>query len=115
MKEFDPLVLLAIFRELLGPWQWLLLSITVVSLLAFRRRVIHDHGLVAGRLRLAWRIGLLGGVLALALLIEVFAAGSVGVGGPVDWLLFALVFAIGVAAAVVIVYPLLAWRDDQAA
>ncbi|MDR0777235.1 MAG: DUF5368 domain-containing protein [Azonexus sp.] len=115
MKEFDPLVLLAVFREMLGPWQWLLLPIAVVGLFAFLRCIVRDRGLVAGRLRRARRIGLLGGVLALVVLVEISAAGFVGAGGPVDWLLFALVFAIGVAVAIVIVYPLLAWRDDRAA
>ena len=35
MKEIDPLVFLAVFQEMLGPWLWVLLGLAALTTVAF--------------------------------------------------------------------------------
>lgn len=110
MKEFDPLIFLVVFQEMLGPLLWLLILLAMVGTLAFLRLLIKEKGIVARRLVRAELAGLGGGVLALILMAKVSSSGFTDAGGPADWFLIALVFGMGLIGSAIIVYSFLGWR-----
>lgn len=109
MKELDPVVLLAVFQEMLGPLLWVLLVLVLGGLLAFVLLLIRERGLVSRRLIWAEALGLIGGVLALVLMAKVSSSGFTDAGGPIDWLLIALVFGAGLIGSAILIYTLAGW------
>lgn len=109
MKELDPIILLAVFREMLGPLLWVLLALIVLGTLAFIALLVRERGLVARRLVRAQALGVVGGVLALVLMAQVSSSGFTDAGGPADWFLIALVFGVGLAGATILFYTLGGW------
>jgi len=109
MKELDPLVFLAVFQEMLGPLLWLLLAVIVLGTLAFVALLIREKGVVPNRLVYSQALGLLGGTLALVLMAKVSSSGFTDAGGPVDWLLIALVFGLGLAGSAILLYTVGGW------
>lgn len=110
MKEFDPMVFLAVFQEMLGPMLWLLVLLALGGTLAFVVLLLKEKRLVSQRLVRAELVGLFGGVLALVLMAKVSSSGFTDAGGPADWFLIALVYGLGLVGTTVIVYALLGWR-----
>jgi len=111
MKEFDPLIFLAVFQEMLGPLLWLLVLLALGGTLAFLRLLVKEKGIVARRLVHAELAGLGGGVLALILMAKVSSSGFTDAGGPADWFLIALVFGLGLIGSAIVVYSFLGWRN----
>lgn len=109
MKELDPVVLLAVFQEMLGPLLWVLLAVVVLGLLAFAVLIVREKGLVSRRLVRAEAVGVLGGVLALVLMAKVSSSGFTDAGGPADWFLIALVFGAGLVGSTILIYTLAGW------
>lgn len=109
MKELDPIILLAVFQEMLGPLLWLLLAVVVLGLLAFVALLVREKGLVSRRLVRAEALGVIGGALALGLMAKVSSSGFTDAGGPVDWLLIALVFGLGLVGSTILVYTFAGW------
>lgn len=117
MKDLDPFVLLAVFQEMLGPLLWLLLAVVVLGLVAFVGLLIREKELVSRRLVQSEAAGLLGGVLALVLMAKVSSSGFTDAAGPIDWLLIALVFGLGLVGSTILVYTAAGWwsvRSRQA-
>lgn len=106
MKELDPLVLLAVLEEMLGPLVWVLAAAVLVGSTAFIWLLVKDGGLHARRLLWSQVAGLFGGFLALALMIQVSSSGYLRIGGPADWFLIALVYGAGVVVSAVLIYTL---------
>ena len=98
MKELDPLILLAVFQEMMGPLLWILLAIIVGGTIAFFALLAKEGGIVARRMISAQAAGILGGILALVLMVMVSSSGFTDAGGPADWFLIALVFGLGTFA-----------------
>lgn len=111
MKELDPIVLLAVFQEMLGPLLWLLLAIIIVGTAAFLILLVRERRVVARRAVLAQALGLFGGGLALVLMAKVSSSGFTDAGGPADWFLIALVFVLGMIGSAIILYTLAGWRN----
>lgn len=109
MKELDPLVFLAVFQEMLGPWLWVMLILAIGGVSAFVAVVLRDGGLVSRRLVAAELAGLAGGVLALVIMARVSSSGFTDAGGPADWFLIAAVFGVGLALTTVSIYAVLGW------
>jgi len=109
MKELDPLVFLAVFQEMLGPWLWIMLLVAVLGTAAFVALLLRERGVVPRRLVLAEVLGLFGGPLALVVMARVSSSGFTDAGGPADWFLIALVYGAGLLATVVLVYTLIGW------
>lgn len=109
MKELDPLVLLAVFQEMLGPLLWVLVAVAVLGTLAFAALLLRERRIASRRLVQSELVGVAGGALALVLMAKVSSSGFTDAGGPADWFLIALVFGLGFAATVVFVYTLLGW------
>ncbi|TSE34996.1 DUF5368 domain-containing protein [Tepidimonas charontis] len=107
MKEYDPLVFLAVFHEMLGPLLWLLpllaLAVTVGFVWVLRR----EGRLVSRRLLLAEGLGLIGGALALVLMAVVSSSGFTDAAGPADWFLILIVYGVGFVASTVTIYTTL--------
>lgn len=110
MSELDPLVLWAVFDEMLGPVLWLLLGVALIGGVAFVALLVRERSVSAHRLVRAQAVGVLGGVLALVVMAQVSSSGFTDAGGPVDWLLIALVFLVGLAASAVLFYTVAGWR-----
>lgn len=107
MKELDPLVFLAVFEEMLGPWLWVGLAAGALALLGFLVVVLRDRGLEPRRLLWSELAALAGGVAALLAMQRVTHSGFADIGGPVDWVLGIAIFAAGALATLVAAYALL--------
>jgi hypothetical protein len=109
MKEFDPLIFLAVFQEMLGPLLWILVAGSIIASAAFLALLVRESGIVARRLVRAEMAGLLGGVAALVLMAKVSSSGFTDAGGPADWFLIALVFGAGLIGTTILVYAISGW------
>lgn len=109
MKEYDPLIFLAVFQEMLGPLLWLLILVAVLGVGAFVAIVIKERRFDSKRLVRAELIGLIGGALSLVLMAKVSSSGFTDAGGPADWFLIALVFGVGLAGTTILAYTLAGW------
>lgn len=114
MKELDPLVFLAVFQEMLGALLWALIAVSLVATFAFIRLLVREKGIVHRRLVRSELAGLVGGLLALVLMAKVSSSGFTDAGGPADWFLIALVFGVGMAGTVILVYSLVGWMRNTA-
>ena len=110
MNELDPLILLAVFQEMLGPLLWVLLAVIVLGALAFVALLVRERRLVSRRLVWSEALGVVGGALALVLMVEVSSSGYTDAGGPADWLLIALVFGAGFVGTTILAYTVAGWR-----
>ena len=110
MKEFEPLVFLAVFQEMLGPLLWIMLLLAVGGVAAFVLLFVREKGIDSRRLVRAELIGLVGGVAALVLMAKVTVSGFSDAGGPIDWLLVGLVWGTGLAGTTILAYDAMGWR-----
>lgn len=104
MKELDPRVMLAIMQEMLGPLLWLLVGVAIVGLVAFIALLLRERRLDARRVVVSQLVGLFGGALALVLMARVSSSGFTDAGGPIDWILIALVFGAGLLGTAILAY-----------
>ncbi len=104
MKELDPWVMLAIMQEMLGPVLWLLVGVAVLGLAAFTAVLLRERRLDSRRLVRSQLLGLVGGALALVLMARVSSSGFTDAGGPIDWILIALVFGAGMVGFAILAY-----------
>ena len=111
MKELDPLILLAVFQEMLGPLLWLLLAAVVVSTLAFIGLLIRERKILSRRLVWSEAIGLFGGIMSLVIMARVSASGYSDAAGPADWILIVLVFIVGAVGTTILAYTLMGWLN----
>ena len=109
MKELDPLILLAVFQEMLGAWLWPLIAVAMLGMLAFVLLLVRDRGLRARRLVGAQALALPGGALALWIMASVSSSGFTDAAGPADWILITLVFMLGAVGASIVAYTLAGW------
>lgn len=109
MKELDPMILLAVFLEMLGPLLWLLLAVVLLGTAAFVALLVRERSIAAGRLVRSQLAGLLGGVLALVLMANVSSSGFTDAAGPIDWILIVLVYGLGMLGSMVLVYTIMGW------
>lgn len=109
MKDLDPLVLLAVFQEMLGMWLWPLVLALILAPAFFAAVLVRERGFVARRLVASQGAGLVGGVLALVIMVRVSSSGYTDAGGPADWFLIALLFGAGLVAGTVLAYTVAGW------
>ena len=115
MQTLDPMVLFAVFQEMLGPLLWVLILALLGATLAFAALLVKEKGLVAKRLVRAEIAGVFGGALALVLMAKVSSSGFTDAGGPADWFLIGLVFGAGLIGTVILVYSVLGWLSPARA
>lgn len=109
MDTLDPMVMLAIFLEMLGPLLWVLLAIGILASRAFAWVIVRERGVVARRLVASQALGLLGGAGALVLMARVSSSGFTDAGGPIDWLLIAAIFLLGMLYTIFAAYAVAGW------
>ncbi|MCC7039048.1 MAG: DUF5368 domain-containing protein [Burkholderiales bacterium] len=109
MKELDPIVVLAVFEEMLGAFLWPLVAVVVLGLVAFVVLLARERRVVSRRLVGAEALGVLGGVVALVVMAKVSSSGFTDAGGPADWFLIAAVFGAGLVGSTILVYTLAGW------
>jgi len=111
MKELDPLVLLVVFQEMLGPFLWLMLLLTIGGIAAFVFVWVREGSLVSRRLVISESVGVFGGAAALVIMAKVSSSGFTDAGGPADWFLIASVYGVGLVGTTILVYAALGWRE----
>ncbi|MGN5518512.1 DUF5368 family protein [Halopseudomonas sp. Lyrl_26] len=112
MRELDPIVLLAVFQEMLGaPLLWLLIILCIVTPLAFITLLLRERRLVSSHMLYSQAAGLLGGGLALVLMARVSSSGFTDAGGPADWLLIGLIFGLGLIVTTLTLYSIAGWTQ----
>src|SRR5690606_9839994 len=89
---------------MLGPLLWLLVGVVVLGLVAFAALLLRERRLDARRLVRSQLLGLIGGALALVVMARVSSSGFTDAGGPVDWILIALVFGAGLVGSAILAY-----------
>lgn len=104
MKELDPIVMFAVFHEMLGPVLYLLLALAIGGIAAALRVFLREGGVDSRRLVRSELVGLVGGAAALVLMAKVTVSGFTDAGGPVDWLLIGLIWGIGLAGTTILAY-----------
>ena len=109
MKDLDPLVLLSVFEEMLGPLLWLLLAVVILGIIAFASLLLRERHLVSRRLVRSEVLGVAGGALALVLMAKVSSSGFTDAAGPADWFLIALVFGAGLVGSTILAYTIAGW------
>ncbi|MCU0985348.1 MAG: DUF5368 domain-containing protein [Acetobacteraceae bacterium] len=107
MKELDIGTLIAVFHEMLGPWLYVAAAAAVIATLAFLWVLVRDRGIVSGRLIWSEVLGIAGGVAAVLVMHAVTNSGFRDIGGPIDWVLTALIFLAGAVGTVVGAYALM--------
>ncbi len=106
MKELDPIVMFAVFQEMLGPVLWLLVALAVGGIALAVRVFLREGSVDSRRLVRSELLGLVGGFAALVLMAKVTVSGFTDAGGPVDWLLIGLIWGTGLAGTTVLAYGL---------
>jgi|SRR5690606_10666023 len=109
MKELDPLILIAVFQEMLGPLLWLLLAVIVLGTAAFLILLLRERKIYSRRLMWSQLFGLFGGIMALVIMARVSASGYSDAVGPADWVLLFAVFTTGAVGATILAYTLSGW------
>jgi hypothetical protein len=104
MKDLDIWVFVAVFQELLGPLLWIGLGVAAVVVLAFAWLLVRDRGLIAARLARSELVGLIGAVVAVLIMQSVTHSGFSDIGGPIDWVLVALIATAGFVSATLTAY-----------
>jgi len=107
MKELDIGTLIAVFQEMLGPWLWIGLAVAALATLAFVYVVVRDRGFVPARLVWSELVAILGGAAAVLIMQAVTHSGFGDIGGPIDWVLVALIFAAGAFGTVIGAYAVI--------
>ncbi|TSE19923.1 hypothetical protein Talka_01272 [Tepidimonas alkaliphilus] len=107
MKDYDPMVFLAVFQEMLGPLLWILPLLALAAVAGFVWVWRREGGLVSRRLVRAELLGLLGGGLALVIMAAVSSSGFTDAAGPADWFLIMIVYGVGFVATTVLAYTVL--------
>lgn len=114
MKDLDISVFIAVFQEMLGPALWLLVAIAVLGVLAFLFLLVRDRGLFSRRLIGAEVLGVFGGVLALIIMWLVTDSSLFDVGGPIDWVLVAVIWTVGAIGSAILAYVALSYLNRGA-
>jgi len=109
MKELDPFVIAAVLQEMLGAFFWPALAVTLIGTLAFVALLVRERRLAPCRLRRSLLAGILGGILALVLVIEASSSSISDGAALVDWIVMALIFTLGLVCAAVLAYTVAGW------
>lgn len=115
MKQLDPMVFVAVFQAMLGPFFWILTGLILIGALALVVVLRRDGGIHSRRLLRAEMIGLAGGFAAVALMLWTTASSPVDLlGGPIDWLLTIAIWFGGFIAATIASYVAISFtiRDN---
>lgn len=114
MKDFDPLVFVAVFQEILGWLFWPLVVFVILGALALAAVVIRDRGVDSRRLLLAELVGFFGGFAGIWFMLAVTGSHLGDIGGPIDWVLAIAIWAAAAIGATIATYVGLALTNVRA-
>lgn len=109
MQSLDPLVFIAVFQEMLGPMLWALIAVIIGGTTAFTALLLKEKHIISQRLVRSQLVGVIGGVLALVLMAKVSSSGFTDAAGPIDWLVIACVFGLGLIGTTILSYTTIGW------
>lgn len=116
MKDFDPLVFVAVFQEMLGFLFWPLVAFIVLGAFALLAVLVRDRSVNSRRLIRSEVIGFFGGFVAIGLMLWVTGSSPRDLlGGPIDWLLTVAIWAAGAIGATIASYVVLNLASGRAA
>ena len=107
MKDLDPAVFLAVFQEILGPLFWPLVAIIVLGAIGLLFVLVRDRGIDLRRLVWSQVVGIAGGAFGIWFMLWLTDSRVSDGGGPVDWLLSAIIWFAGAAGAAILSYIVL--------
>lgn len=113
MQSMDPMMFLAVFQEMLGPLLWVILFVVITGTVAFVALLVKEKHIVSKRLLISEIVGVIGGVLALVLMVKVSSSGFTDAAGPIDWLVIASVFGLGLVGSTILSYTLGGWYSQR--
>lgn len=104
MKDMTLETLVAVFLEMMGDGFWILIGASAFGLVAILAVLMRERRLVASRFVVSELAGLVGGIFAIWLALAVTRSHLGDIGGPVDWLLMALLFVLGAIGGTIFAY-----------
>lgn len=107
MKTLDLSVFISVLSEMLGPLLWILVAVAALGTAALVAVLIRDRGVSSARLVRSELCGLVGGFAAVGFMQAVTHSGLGDIGGPIDWILVALIWLAGAIGATILCYALL--------
>lgn len=113
MKDLDISVFVAVFQEMLGLALWLLVAIAAVGVLAFLFLLVRDRGLSSRRLIRSELVGVVGGIVALLIMWFVTDSSLFDVGGPIDWVLVAVIWTVGAIGSAILAYVAMSYLNSR--
>lgn len=114
MKNLDITSLLAVLQEMFGIWFWPLVVAIVLLTLLFIMLLVKERHIHSRRLMWAQLLGIPGGVVALVIMASVSSSGYTDAGGPIDWIIVALVFVLGFIGTAILYYTFAGWLRPSA-
>lgn len=104
MKEVTLATLVSVFQEMMGIWFWVLVAVALVGAIAVVAVVVKDGKIGAARAIRSELAAPFGGIFGVWLALAVTQSKFADMGGPIDWLLIAIIFVVGAGGATVIAY-----------
>lgn len=109
MKELDLIMFVAVFQEMLGALLWPLVFVSLFGIFAFITLLIYDKRIIYRRLVTSSLLGLLGGIVALYIVVTLSVSSFTDSAGPIDWILVTSIYLGGVFATAIGIYTLWGW------
>jgi len=104
MQDLDVFVFVSVFQEMLGAYLWIGLGAATLVVLLFIGLLVREGGVSAARLARSELVGLVGGVLGILVMQAVTHSGFADIGGPIDWVLVALIWLAGAVIGTLAAY-----------
>ena len=114
MKDLDLSVFVAVFHEMLGILFWPAIVLVALGAVVFLAVILRDRGINPRRLILAELVGFVGGFVGIWLMLLITSSKITDLGGPIDWLLTALIWVAGAIGAAIVAYVLMAIAGGSA-
>lgn len=114
MKQLDPMVFVSIFQEMLAGFFWPLIGFVLLGALALLAVLIRDRRLHSRRLVVSQAIGVLGGFVAIGLMLW-FTNSHLAdlLGGPIDWLVTIGIWVAGAIGGAIAAYVALSFPQGR--
>lgn len=104
MKELSLETLISVFTEMMGIWFYVLLVVMVIGLVAIVAVVIKDGKIGAARAIRSELAAPVGGAFGIWVALTVTQSKLSDIGGPIDWVMFAVIFIVGAIGGTVVAY-----------
>ena len=113
MQDLDVFVFVSVFQEMLGAYLWIGFGAALLVMLLFVGLLVREGGVSAARLARSELVGLVGGVVAILVMQAVTHSGFADIGGPIDWVLVALIWLTGAVIGTLAAYVGLGLIDGR--